>query len=92
MDAEITTVKCRPSLASAKKPLRRSSKLKAPTKLVTIVADFAVEICNSPTKYVTKFIDMPITHILSESSDLAPKFPFILAKRKFWIKINYTNS
>ena len=37
-------------------------------KLVTMFADFADEICSTPTRYVTKFIDMPMTHILSESS------------------------
>lgn len=68
MDAKIATVKYRPSLASAKKPPRRPRRLRVPMKLVTMVADFADEICSSPTRYVTKFMDMPMTHILSESS------------------------
>lgn len=37
-------------------------------KLVTMFADFADGRFNLPTKYVTKFIDIPITHILSDSS------------------------
>ena len=68
MDAKIATVKYRPSLASAKKPPRRPRRLSVPMKLVTMVADFAEEICSSPTRYVTKFIEMPMMHILSESS------------------------
>ena len=66
--AKIATVKYRPSLASAKKPPKRPRRLRVPMKLVTMFADFADEICNTPTRYVTKFIDMPMTHILSESS------------------------
>lgn len=73
MIPEIVTAKYRPSLASAKKPPRRPRRLRVPMKLVTMVADFADEICNSPTKYVTKFMDIPITQILSESSVTAEK-------------------
>lgn len=47
--------------------------MRVPMKLVTMVADFADEICKSPTKYVTKFMDIPMTHILSESSVPAEK-------------------
>lgn len=67
-DAKIATVKYRPSFASAKKPPSRPRRFSVPMKLVTMVADFADDKCKSPTKYVTKFIDMPIAHILSESS------------------------
>lgn len=42
--------------------------MRVPMKFVTIFADFADERCKIPTKYVTKFMDMPITHILSDSS------------------------
>lgn len=68
MEAKVATVRYLPSLASAKKPPRSPRRLRAPRKLVTIVADLAEVRCNSPTRYVTKFIDIPITHILSESS------------------------
>jgi hypothetical protein len=70
---KIATARYRPSLASAKKPPRRPRRLRVPMKLVTMVADFADEICKTPTKYVTKFMDMPITHILSDSSVAAQK-------------------
>lgn len=69
MVENIATVKYRPSFASAKKPARSARRLRLPMKLVTIVADFAVGICRSPTKYVTKFIEIPTTQILSASSE-----------------------
>lgn len=81
-EAEIATILYRPSLASAKKPPRSPKRLRVPMKFVTMVADFADEMCKSPTRYVTRFIDMPITHILSESSlpkiKPAPNHPPVL--------------
>lgn len=68
MDANIATVKYRPSLASATNPPNNPRRLRVPMKLVTIVADFDDERCRSPTKYVTKFIEIPITHTLSANS------------------------
>lgn len=68
MEAKIETVRYLPSFASARKPPSRPRRLRVPMKLVTTVADLAEEMCKSPTKYVTRFIDIPITHILSESS------------------------
>lgn len=65
----MATVRKRPSLASAMKPASRARRLSVPMKFVTMFADLEVEIWRSPTKYVTKFIDMPITHTLSDSSD-----------------------
>ena len=73
MAPKVATAKYRPSLASAKKPPRRPRRLRVPMKLVTMVADFADGICKISTKYVTKFMDMPITHILSDSSVAAQK-------------------
>lgn len=72
MIAEIATVRYRPSFASAKNPPKRPRRLRVPMKLVTMFADFADEMCKSPTKYVTRFIDMPITHTRSESSTPEP--------------------
>lgn len=68
MVADMATVKYLPSFASARKPPRRPSKLRVPIKLVTMVAELAEWRCKSPTKYVTKFMEIPMTHILSASS------------------------
>lgn len=68
MEPEIATVRYLPSFASATKPPSNPRRFKVPRKLVTIVADFADDRFKSPTKYVTKFILIPIRHILSDSS------------------------
>lgn len=73
MDAKIATVKYRPSLASATNPPNKPKRLRVPMKLVTIVADFDDVRCRYPTKYVTKFIEIPITHTLSANSVPAVK-------------------
>ena len=68
MDANKIMAKYRPNLASAKNPPKRASILSDPMKFVTMFADSDDERCNCPRRYVTKFIDTPITQILSESS------------------------
>lgn len=60
--------KKRPNLASAKNPPKRASKLRDPMQFVTIFADSDDEKCISPCRYVTKFMDIPIIHILCDSS------------------------
>jgi len=68
MVAEMAMVRKRPSLASARKPPTRASRLSVPMKLVTTLADRELERWRSPTRYVTRFMEMPITHTRSASS------------------------
>jgi hypothetical protein len=55
-------------LASATKPPRKARRLSVPMKLVTMLADWALERCRAPTRYVTMFVETPITPTRSASS------------------------
>lgn len=68
INEKMRMAKKRPILASAMNPPKRARRLRVPMKFETIFADFEEERCKDPWRYVTKFIDIPITQILSESS------------------------